>query len=93
MMFMEAFEMSLYHHVTEISIENGVLSMIIDGNPFKDKLCNISSILSEATDEQLRTIELSPSGYGLYWPLLDEDISIDGLLGISHEQVFPSQIA
>ncbi|MBF0567096.1 MAG: DUF2442 domain-containing protein, partial [Nitrospirae bacterium] len=28
--------------------------------------------------------EISPSCYGIHWPLLDEDISIDGLLGIVH---------
>jgi len=28
--------------------------------------------------------EISPSGYGIYWPLIDEDLSIDGLLGIVH---------
>jgi hypothetical protein len=27
---------------------------------------------------------VSPSGYGVHWPLLDEDIAIDGLLGIVH---------
>ena len=25
-----------------------------------------------------------PSGYGIHWPLIDEDLSIDGLLGIVH---------
>jgi hypothetical protein len=24
--------------------------------------------------------ELSPGGYGIHWPLLDEDLSISGLL-------------
>ena len=31
------------------------------------------------TEERLRA-DLSPGGYGIYWPLLDEDLSIDGLL-------------
>jgi hypothetical protein len=26
------------------------------------------------------TIEVSPAGYGLHWPLVDEDLSIDGIL-------------
>jgi hypothetical protein len=25
---------------------------------------------------------MSPAGYGIHWPMIDEDISIDGLLGI-----------
>jgi hypothetical protein len=33
------------------------------------------------TIEQRRRAELSPGGYGIHWPLLDEDISIGGLVG------------
>ncbi|MDP2982675.1 MAG: DUF2442 domain-containing protein [Candidatus Latescibacter sp.] len=28
--------------------------------------------------------KIQPSGYGIHWPLIDEDIAIDGLLGIVH---------
>ena len=38
-----------------------------------------SPILAAATAEQRRRAELSPGGYGIHWPLLDEDISIGGL--------------
>jgi hypothetical protein len=27
---------------------------------------------------------MSPSGYGIHWPLVDEDLSIDGLIGAIH---------
>lgn len=36
--------------------------------------------LCHATPEHLALIELSPSGYGLHWPLLDEDYSVPGLM-------------
>ncbi|MCB9504111.1 MAG: DUF2442 domain-containing protein [Deferribacteres bacterium] len=26
--------------------------------------------------------EISTLGYGIHWPLLDEDLTIDGMLGI-----------
>jgi hypothetical protein len=32
--------------------------------------------LAGATAEQLRKIEISPSGYGIHWPEVDEDISV-----------------
>lgn len=32
--------------------------------------------LSEATPEQLKDFEISPSGYGVHWPQIDEDVSI-----------------
>jgi hypothetical protein len=40
--------------------------------------------LERAESENLLAFEVSPSGYGIHWPRLDEDISIDGLLGIVH---------
>ena len=36
--------------------------------------------LAAATAEQRRCAELSPGGYGIHWPMIDEDLSISGLL-------------
>lgn len=36
--------------------------------------------LCDAAPEQLADIEVSPSGYGLHWPQLDEDYSLPGLM-------------
>ncbi|MGH6787936.1 MAG: DUF2442 domain-containing protein [Novosphingobium sp.] len=36
--------------------------------------------LRDATPEQLAEIEVSPIGYGLHWPRLDEDYSVPGLM-------------
>jgi hypothetical protein len=36
--------------------------------------------LAQATAEQRRCAELSPGGYGIHWPLIDEDLSVSGLL-------------
>ncbi len=40
-----------------------------------------SPILAAATAEERRRAELSPGGYGIHWPLLDEDLSVGGLVG------------
>jgi hypothetical protein len=39
-----------------------------------------SPILAAATAEERRRAELSPGGYGIHWPMLDEDLSIAGLV-------------
>ena len=39
-----------------------------------------SKKLGDATPEQRRRAELSPGGYGIHWPLVDEDLSIGGLV-------------
>jgi hypothetical protein len=42
------------------------------------ELC--SPVLAAATADQRQRAELSPGGYGVHWPLLDEDLSIGGLV-------------
>ena len=36
--------------------------------------------LAYATPEERSNFELAGAGYGIYWPDLDEDIGVDGLL-------------
>jgi hypothetical protein len=36
--------------------------------------------LAGATADQRRCAELSPGGYGVHWPMIDEDLSISGLI-------------
>jgi len=36
--------------------------------------------LANATLKQLKHYELSPGGYGIHWPDLDEDLSVYGFL-------------
>jgi Protein of unknown function (DUF2442) len=43
-----------------------------------------SSRLKNATSQQLSNIELSP--FGLHWPLLDEDLSLRGILAAQTNQ-------
>lgn len=76
--------MNLYHQIENIKFENGDLLITIDGRDRRFPLNKVSSTLKDASDEELNSFEVSPSGYGICWPMLDEDISIDGLLGITH---------
>jgi hypothetical protein len=41
---------------------------------------NCSAKLAAANASQRQTAELSPGGYGIHWPLIDEDLSVAGLL-------------
>lgn len=36
--------------------------------------------LCDAAPDELAEIEVSPSGYGLHWPRIDEDYSVPGLM-------------
>jgi len=77
--------MSPYHVIKNVMVNNGKLTLTIDGNTKEFSFTEMSARLSNASQYERERLEISPSGYGIHWPLLDEDISIDGLLGIKHE--------
>jgi len=86
-------KMNKYHQVSGIEISSGMLHLTVDGTNIKKELEQISPALARASSAEQSEFEVSPSGYGIHWPLIDEDISIDGLLGISHQRVPKRKIA
>ena len=76
--------MPKHHDIGDVRFEGDSLVLTIDGKERQFRLNEISPVLQKASSQQRNVFEVSPSGYGIYWPLLDEDISIDGLLGIPH---------
>lgn len=45
-----------------------------------------SPALAEASPEARKTAILSPGGYGIHWPALDEDLSVEGLVSVSRKK-------
>ena len=78
--------MEKYHQVSDIEISTEVLRLTVDGKRIDKELKHISSSLTKASSSEQSEFEISPSGYGIHWSLIDEDISIDGLLSISHQR-------
>jgi hypothetical protein len=76
--------MRKHHDIKNVTFEGDALVLTIDGEERRFQLKEISPLLQKASNQERNTFEISPSGYGIHWPLLDEDISIDGLLGIYH---------
>lgn len=85
--------MGVYHTVTGVRFEDQLLVAEIDGEERCFPVSEISSRLALASEEERSVFEVSPSGYGIHWPLLDEDLSIDGLLGIAHSPEFARKSA
>ena len=76
--------MKQHHDVADVHFEGDVLHVTIDGRARMFNIHEISQVLLNTPEKDRQMFEISPSGYGIHWPLLDEDISIDGLLGIVH---------
>ena len=86
--------MQKYHNVEKVEIKNGILKIVVDGKKIERELKALSPKFINASRESISNFEISPSGYGIHWPILDEDISIDGLLGITHKpEVLKQKIA
>ena len=76
--------MRSHHDVSDLHFDGDEMVLTIDGHVRRFKIRDISSVLLNATSRERNAYEVSPSGYGVHWPLIDEDLSIDGLLGITH---------
>ena len=85
--------MKKYHDISDPKFEDGFLVITVDGEPKRFQINKISPVLEKASKEERNNFEFSPSGYGIHWPLLGEDISIDGLLGIVHAPQWKKKIA
>lgn len=60
--------------------ENNLIAEISDGRTVSIPVAWFPRLVS-APIEDLKDFELSPSGYGIHWPKLDEDISVRAFVG------------
>lgn len=72
------------HDVQEMFFSGTMLHLRVDGKHYQIDIAGVSERLRNATQKQRENFELSPAGYGIHWPEVDEDFSIDGLIGVKH---------
>ncbi len=75
--------MTATHNIETVSFEGNFICLKVDGNFIKLPLDQISEKLILANDLQRNLFKISPSGYGIHWPLLDEDLSVDFMLKVT----------
>lgn len=68
------------HKIETIHFNQDFIILNIDGNELTIPLDKLSSRLKSASEIERAFYKISPSGYGIHWPLIDEDLSIDGIL-------------
>jgi hypothetical protein len=69
--------------VDSVRFRGRKLILVVDKRKYSFDLSAISPKLVKAGKKERESFEVSPSGYGIYWPLLDEDLSIEALLKTS----------
>jgi len=70
------------YNIKQVSFESDFIILMFDNQVLKLKLSDVSQKLAKATQTEREDFKISPSGYGIHWRLLDEDLSINGLLSL-----------
>jgi hypothetical protein len=68
------------HNIETIFFEQNQICLKVDGQLIKLPIALISKKLEAASDLQRSFYTISPSGYGIHWPLIDEDLSVTSIL-------------
>ena len=74
--------MKKLHNIKKIAFVKDVLILEVDGKEYNFRLTDISKKLADASTEEREKFEISPAGYGIHWPLIDEDLSVDSLIAL-----------
>jgi hypothetical protein len=69
-----------FHNVQNIDFEGPDMVLTVDDRVHRVDLAKISQRLAQADMEARRSYSVSPSGYGIHWPAVDEDLTVDGLI-------------
>jgi hypothetical protein len=69
-----------YPVITGVAVRAGkIIAILNDGREVSIPLSRFPRLLN-ATSIQQNRFEISPSGYGIHWPELDEDISVKAFI-------------
>ena len=81
--------MKKIHEVEKIEFDDEFMTLFVDGKSYRARVAEISERLASASEAQRRFFRVSPSGYGIHWPEIDEDLSVDGLIESSKAHKYP----
>jgi hypothetical protein len=69
-----------FYNIQGLEFRGNQMVLTIDDKQHIFNLTDISERLTNASEIERERFEISPSGYGIHWPLIDEDLSVPGLL-------------
>jgi len=72
--------MSKIHNVQSIDADETYLYLMVDDKSYRIRWEACSPRLAKANIAQRKRFDVAPSGYGIHWPEIDEDLAITPLL-------------
>jgi len=73
-------ENAAIHQISSVKIDGEDLIVSTGQQSYSFKIVDVSKRLSQASEIEKNNFQISPSGYGIHWPQIDEDLSLNGLL-------------
>ncbi len=77
--------MKKIHKIDKIQFSGSQMKIKIDGEFCSINLTKTSKRLLKASKKEREAYEISPAGYGIHWPMIDEDLSITSFLKTTHK--------
>ena len=68
------------YKISNICFDQDRLFLTLNDQKYFFNINEISNKLANADDNERTHFHVSPSGYGIHWPGIDEDLSVNGLL-------------
>lgn len=75
--------MSKQHEAQRLDFDDQQIYLTVDGQTYEIPIVQASSRLANATHAERCLYQIAPSGYGIHWFAIDEDLSINGLLKLA----------
>ncbi len=66
--------------IEDFKINSDFVTFRIGRRVYRFRLSEISPRLARASEEERNNFTFTPSGYGIHWGAIDEDLSIEGLI-------------
>lgn len=73
-------QMPKLYNISDIHFDSDFIFIKVDDSVLKVRISDASNKLAKASEIDKNDFTISPSGYGIHWRRLDEDLSINGLL-------------
>ncbi|MFQ4139640.1 DUF2442 domain-containing protein [Nodosilinea sp. PGN35] len=78
--------MTKQHEIESLAFDGDWMTLGVDQRVYRLPLAQVSKRLLQASAADRNIYRIAPSGYGIHWPTLDEDLSINGLLKLAKAQ-------
>ena len=76
-------KMDKQYNVSNIDFQGELMILSVDGKTYQIPIFKASKRLAQATDIERKMYRISPSGYGIHWYLIDEDLTTKGLIKLA----------